>query len=482
MKVTSMQNASNSSLNSLQNPQEALIPSTYYIPNIGLVFLNKDNKTCLNYLTGIKRLKENFQELLYDNVGKYACFGYQKMREKCDLYEEKVQNLLRNQAEFSSYHLEFYEEVLKMREKYLKYKSKFKTIQNYRGLSNADLQDLTEILTKALNQGKNEQIHRIYQDQIKELKNQISPKENISADSPQIKPKKVFKYPINISEDLDKEKQHISELFIHNTTNTTINSFNFEEFETNFLNNPLEFDYLLKKSTEPAKSPLNQKIAQSFQAKTIEKPIEKPIERVLDRPMTKHQKTKSLLPNQKTPNKIPQKKTPKRGVSVEKVVNISISSRKTEEKSQDLVKLKDLIEDKRILTETFVMNKPLNYNENSNEKNQENFMKKDVLNLKEDAENLKNFVQKVSNTIHANMDCVQAKMQKPNCQFKDFFSEKDFFSNEHHNEEIFKNYVENNNNLNENNNLAQVSNISLDEDFMKKRRTRAERNNVKKND
>lgn len=110
---------------------------------------------------------------------------------------------------------------------------------------------------------------------------------------------------------------------------------------------------------------------------------------------------------------------------MEKSIEITLSNKKTE----DVSKLNDLIEDKKILAENFIINKSNNIANILPNQNTQNTQK--MINFKEDAEILKDFVQKVSNSVNENMDNVKAKMQNPkNCHISDFFSEKDFFSNE----------------------------------------------------
>ena len=189
----------------------------------------------------------------------------------------------------------------------------------------------------------------------------------------------------------------------------------------------------------------------------------------------KHKKTKSLVPVVKNKAKSINKPT-KRTSSVEKS-QVSISTKKSEEKSQDIAKLKELIEDKKILTETFVLNKPPRSPEDHA---LEKIEKKSLANFKEDAENLKILVRKVSNTVNENMDGIQSKMNK--CQITDFFSEQDFFSN--HDEFLGHNLMESaekGEKLDFSN--GQISILNMTEDLgnkMKKRRSRADRNEVRK--
>jgi len=76
--------------------------------NVGDIFLNRENKTCGHYIAGFKGLKANFQELLFDNVGKFACFAYKKIKEKNKVLEEKVRILEENQRELYEYNMEMY--------------------------------------------------------------------------------------------------------------------------------------------------------------------------------------------------------------------------------------------------------------------------------------------------------------------------------------------------------------------------------------
>lgn len=465
----------------------------YHFNNIGLVFLNNKNKTCWNYLTSSKKVKRNFQELLFDNVGKYACFAYSKLKEKCKTLEDSLNNSLEKQKEFANYHLEIYKEALKTREKYIKYKNKFKTIEKISSLSNEDLSELISTASNILEKAKTEQIHRVYKKEIKDLKSQIS---NIPNSPSPIKNTKKF-FEIDLLKSLKDEQEHISKSFLQiNHAKITNNNYNFEEFESKFLNNPINFDFIYDKKNNAESKNLSET---KFSPKSSIPPLNKPAEKnSLDnipkktppKSLDKRKRTKSVLPSK--PNTI---KNDKRGVSVEKSVeNSSFSSNK---KAEDLTKLKELIEDKKILAETFILNKPSNNinNFNSNECNQvQKNNKNGLINFKQDAENLKDFVQKVSSTVHENMENLQAKMQNPkNCHLSDFFSEKDFFSNEKHHffEEKTENLLDTENQENkfidQSNHICSEFNQSsmisgnFEESYggSKKRRTRAERNSKK---
>lgn len=467
----------------------------YHFNNIGLIFLNNKNQTCWNYLTSNKKVKRNFQELLFDNVGKYACFAYSKLKEKCKILEESLNFSLEKQKEFSNYHLEIYKEALKTREKYIKYKNKFKTIEKISYLSNEDLSELISTASNILEKAKTEKISRVYKKEIKELKSQIS---NIPNSPSPVKNTKKF-FEIDLSKSLNDEQEHVSKCFIqlNPTKISNNNNYNFEEFESKFLNNPINFDFIYEKKNNTESKNLSET---KFSPKSLIPPINKPVEKVsidnnpkktVPKSLDKRKRTKSVLPSKPTTIK-----HDKRGVSVEKSVeNSSFSSNK---KAEDLSKLKELIEDKKILAETFVLNKPNNINITNNNHSQiqknpnESFHKNGLINFKQDAENLKDFVQKVSSTVHENMENLQAKMQNPkNCHLSDFFSEKDFFSNEKHHFFEDKNLLESENQ--ENKLLDQSNHICSDfnqssmisgnfEDNYggaKKRRTRAERNSKK---
>ena len=469
----------------LEKHPEIAISTNYYLNNVGEIFINKENKTCIQYINGFKGLKANFQELLFDNVGKYACFAYKKIKEKNRFLEEKMKVLEENQREFAEYHMGIYKETLKIQEKLRKYQGKFKTLKNYKGISDEDLKDAIINLGNQLELAQKEQIHRLYRRQISQLKSQLN-----LENSPEFQKK-----PENagFSLSLTQEKEKVSEVLmknLQNTMNSDITIYDFEDLETNFLNNPLDLSYIFEKKppVELQKSPIHQKspIQQkspmiSLQNRQIENPPKEKLEKTpREKPMDsesvlgRHKKTKSLLPAKPKLNSI--KKSTKRPVSVEKPQNLPITSRRPEEKSQDLMKLKDLIEDKKILTETFVLNHPQPVFEDSGEK----FEKKSLANFKEDAENLKIFVRKVSNTVHENMDGIQNKMSK--CQIADFFSEQDFFSN---NEEFrHENLGEEGERIYGDSN-TQISILNLTEDLegkMKKRRSRNDRNGSRKMD
>lgn len=466
-----------------ENFPENLIPSSFHLQSAGDVFLNKENKTCLTYLNGIKGLKANFQELLFDNVGKYACFAYKKIKEKNRVLEEKIRVAEENQRKIIEHHMKIYERTLKYHEKYIDFKEKFKTINGYKGLSDEDLKDLSETLNKALDNAKQEQIHRLYRKQINQLKTQLN-----QPASPE-KPKKEAKNRPLLS--LAKESEKIHEFLSKNTERTQnplAATFDFEDFEANFLHNPLDLSFIFEKNRlvgETQKSPIHQKpplTVPVLQAKQNEKPPEKTEKISRESSLCvensrKHKKTRSLVPVVKNKAKSIINKPTKRPSSVEKSQTLSISTKKSEEKSQDIAKLKELIEDKKILAETFVLNKPPRAPEDpANEK----IEKKSLANFKEDAENLKILVRKVSNTVNENMDGIQSKMNK--CQITDFFSEQDFFSN--HEEFIGHNLLESaekGEKLDFSN--GQISILNMTEDLgnkMKKRRSRAERNEVRK--
>ena len=465
----------------LEKFPENLIPSSYHLQSAGDIFLNKENKTCLTYLNGFKGLKPNFQELLFDNVGKYACFAYKKIKEKNKALEEKLRNAKENQKKLIEHHMKIYERTLKYHEKYIDFKNKFKTINSYKGLSDDDLKDLSETLNQALDNAKQEQIHRLYRKQINQLKTQLN-----QPASPE-KNKKETKNRVFLS--LAKENEKMQELISKNTEknqNPLAATFDFEDFETNFLHNPLDLSFILEKNriiVETQKSPIHQKpplTVPVLQAKQNERPPEKTEKISRESSLVvensrKHKKTKSLVPVVKNKAKSINKPT-KRTSSVEKS-QVSISTKKSEEKSQDIAKLKELIEDKKILTETFVLNKPPRSPEDHA---LEKIEKKSLANFKEDAENLKILVRKVSNTVNENMDGIQSKMNK--CQITDFFSEQDFFSN--HDEFLGHNLMESaekGEKLDFSN--GQISILNMTEDLgnkMKKRRSRADRNEVRK--
>lgn len=436
------------------NKEEKNLILEHHINDVGLIFLTKQNKSTSYYLDSNKRLKQNFQDLLFDNVGKYAFFAYQKLKEKCKFLEETIENLEKNQKEFLSYHMEIYSQALKTKEKYNRYKRKFKTLGKYDTLTAEELAELMRNLNETIFHANSEQIHRIYKKEIKQLKAQINNK--ICSPSPNKNNKKFFEIDFNTS--IDEEKEYIEKNFLFKK-NMKSQNFNFQDFESKFLNNSLNIDYIFEKKNvvEIQKNNNDSKISpkssipkQKSTEKVVQEPIRKPVTN-----SNNHKRTKSVVPVKKLPVK-----REKRGGSMEKSVEITLSNKKTENVS----KLNDLIEDKKILAENFIINKSNNIGNIIPNQNIQNTQK--MMNFKEDAEILKDFVQKVSNSVNENMDNVKAKMQNPkNCHISDFFSEKDFFSNEKG--KGFKD--------------DDLNNETFDENGvrLKKRRTRAERNSRK---
>ena len=396
--------------------------SSSYLQSSGVIFLQSKNKTCNSFYPFMKK---NFQDLLYDNVGKYAVMAFYKIREKMNFYKEFSHDLQKSQTELVNYHLAIYSATMKIHEKLLKYKQKYKRLNKFNTLSNESLQELQKTFSETIEIIKNEQIHRVYKEKINGLMKVIENQQNHEKSE-----NKENLENVQALKNLEKspnllrstEKKLVFERFLIEIPSSPAKNFDFNDFESNFLNNPLDFSYLFEKKEpiiEPLKSPISislQKIDKLEKPERSERNIE--IQRQAEK--TQHKKTKSLLPQPKRTSTIQNKRV----LSVEKNVK----------KSEKSMKLKDLIEDKRILAETFVLNQPAR-----KEKTSSFHENRKIFNFKEDAENLRNYVQKVSETINENMGRFKNNNIHEN---RDYFNEENYFSNKRENEDYMSQSIQ----------------------------------------
>jgi len=156
------------------------------LEKIGLIFMPKTIKAKQNEINDLsKKLRENWQEIIYDFEGKIPLEGYKKLKELQGLFISNQKQFKENFEEILKEFLELYEKFLMIEQKKILYKSKAKglfhelnlakkekfliktrlnLLENFNGiekLTNKEVLSLEEHFSKGLVYCQNERLNRV---------------------------------------------------------------------------------------------------------------------------------------------------------------------------------------------------------------------------------------------------------------------------------------------------------------------------------